>query len=117
MCIRDRSNSLLSLSQALAAADNRGQTMLKGLENFFIDRLICLSKILSALGMTDDHVLYAGIRQHGRRNLSRKRALFLVIHILGSNLNVGSVSYTHLDVYKRPVLASSSPAARAASGP
>ena len=45
--------------------------------------------------MTDDYVLNAGVYQHVGRNLACISALLLIVHVLGSDTDIGSLSCFH----------------------
>ena len=83
-----QSDALLSLSQRLTTADDRGQTMFKCLQDFLVYGLIGLCKVFSSLRMSDDYVLNACICQHVRGDFSGVSTLFLEVHILSTHLNV-----------------------------
>ena len=69
--------------------------MLKCLQHFLIDVFVCLSEILSSLGMTQDHIFYSGVYQHVWRNLSCVSAFFFKIHIFSAYLDIGSFYSFH----------------------
>ena len=69
--------------------------MLKRLQHLLIYSLAGLCKVLSSLGMSKNHVFYACVGQHGRRDLAGVRTLLLKIHILGADLNIGTLRCFH----------------------
>ena len=64
--------------------------VLESLQDLLINGLVCLCKILSSLGVADDHILNANLGQHIGSDLAGVSTLLLEIHILGANLDVGT---------------------------
>ena len=69
--------------------------MLESLENLLIHGLVGLCKVLSSLGVSDDHILHACIIQHCGRNLAGESTLLLEIHILRTNHDIGTLCCLH----------------------
>ena len=88
-------NTLLSLRQSLTTADDGSNAMLESLENLLIHGLVGLCKVLSSLGVSDDHILHACIIQHCGRNLAGESTLLLEIHILRTNHDIGTLCCLH----------------------
>ena len=66
--------------------------MLKGLQDFLVHDLICLSEVLTSLGMSDNNILNAKVIQHSRSDLACKSTLLFKIHILSADLDVRAFS-------------------------
>ena len=64
--------------------------MLKCFQDFLINILIGLSKVISSLGVSQDYIFYACIYQHSRGNLSCISTALFKVHIFSTNLDVGS---------------------------
>ena len=69
--------------------------MLESLQNLLVDGLVCLGKIFSSLGMSDDHILHACIHQHCGRNLACIGTLLLKVHVLGTDMDIGAFCSLH----------------------
>ena len=75
----------LTISEALADAEERMQSVAKRRLYFFIRPLILLAEVLTALGMTDDHELTTELLDV-TRDCAREGALVFPTHILRAEL-------------------------------
>ena len=66
--------------------------MLESFEHFFVNVFVCLTEILSSLGMSKYYILNACIYEHSRSDLTCVSTFLLKVHVLSTNLDVCSFS-------------------------
>ena len=66
--------------------------MLESFEHFFVNVLVCLTEVLSSLGVSKYNVLNACIYEHSRSDLTCVSAFLLEVHVLSTNLDVRTFS-------------------------
>ena len=64
--------------------------MIKSGMHFLVDRVIGFRKILSTLGMTENHIFAADVLQHSWSNFTGKGAFFFPMHVLCAYSDIGS---------------------------
>jgi hypothetical protein len=84
-----------ALSQHFAEAHNRTQAGLEDGSNLPVHRGIGFPKEVASFRMADDAIAAAKIRQHQRRNFSRKGPLLFPVAILTGNADIAALSRTH----------------------
>ena len=69
--------------------------MLKCFQHLLVYSLAGLCKVLSSLRMTKDYIFYSYVSQHVRGDLSGVSTFLLKVHILCTNLDIGTFSSFH----------------------
>ena len=82
-------NVSLSLLKCLTAADDGLKAVLKCSVYLLVNCLVCLSEVLSSLGVTDDDICYTHLSEPEGRDLTCESTLLLEVAVLSCDLDVG----------------------------
>ena len=88
-------DTLLTLGQALAHADDGLQTTGQRRTGTLVDGLVGLGEVLTALAVADHHILHAQVGEHVGRDLAGEGTGLFKVDVLGTHMDVGATALGH----------------------